>query len=111
MEQLAQDRILLELGERLDELGQRGGVLEDDADRGFRQACVVLGELGNVVREATLENRMSARGLALVERAPGRRLEVLEVFRRDLARDHDVPDVANDSVGREGAVDEDVGGL
>ena len=82
------------------------GFLEDDAGRGFRQAevvGVVLGELGGVVGEAALEEgRVPAGGLALVGRVPGRRLEVLEVFGRDLARDHDVPEVAGDGVGREG---------
>ena len=33
VEQLAQDVVLLELGEELDELGQHGGVLEDDQNR------------------------------------------------------------------------------
>ena len=38
VEQLAQDVGLLELGEKLDELGQRGGVLKGDADRVARHA-------------------------------------------------------------------------
>ena len=49
VEELAQGRILLELGEVLDELGQQGGVLEDDSDRVIRRAAVagvVLDKLG-----------------------------------------------------------------
>ena len=76
VKQLAQDVVHLELGEELDELGQHGGVLEDDVDRGFRQAevaGVALGELDGVAREAAREEgRVPAERLELVERALGR---------------------------------------
>ena len=82
VEQLAQNRVLLELREELDELGQRGGVLEDDAGHVVRRAaveCVVLGELGGVARKATLKvERVPASGLALIKRGPGLGREVLE---------------------------------
>ena len=75
MEQLAQDRVLLELGDELDELGQRGEVLQDDAGHVARQAAVagvVLGELGCVVRKFALEEeRVPTNALTLVERGPG----------------------------------------
>ena len=75
MEQLAQDRVLLELGKAIDELGERGGVVDDKSDRVVRRAVVagvVLSELGGAVRKLTLgENRVPARGFALVERGLG----------------------------------------
>ena len=62
-------------GGLVDELGQRGGVCDDDLDRVVRRAIVarvVLGELGGIVRELALDEDFEpAHGLALVERGVG----------------------------------------